>query len=116
MTNEVEDMESRPGRRGQPLQDREPMPGAEDAESRPWPGYLQEEPKTIFGAEENESYLGPFLIELDLNLKIIFRLQVPVSSITAIFVKGCPSSRTTASWTPTGTATPATTSKFLRHW
>ena len=33
----VEDAESRPkiGRRGQPLQAREPMPGAEDAESRP---------------------------------------------------------------------------------
>ena len=33
----AEDAESRPkiGRRGQPLQDREPMPGAEDAESRP---------------------------------------------------------------------------------
>ena len=33
----AEDVESRPkiGRRGQPLQAREPMPGAEDAESMP---------------------------------------------------------------------------------
>ena len=36
----AEDVESRPktGRRGQPLQDREPMPGAEDVESRPKTG------------------------------------------------------------------------------
>ena len=37
-----EDVESRPklGRRGQPLQDREPLPGAKDVESRPKIGRL----------------------------------------------------------------------------
>ena len=36
---EAEDVEWRPkiGRRGQPLQDRESLPGAKDVESRPWP-------------------------------------------------------------------------------
>ena len=56
----AEDVESRPkvGRRGQPLQDREPMPGAEDVESRPKIGRrgqpLQDR-EPMPGAEDVES-------------------------------------------------------------
>ena len=43
----AEDVESRPkiGRRGEPIQDRVPMPGAEDVESRPRPAGQVQGPK-----------------------------------------------------------------------
>ena len=58
----AEDAESRPkiGRRGQPLQDREPMPGAKDAESRPKKDWL-DQPRAWFCCYVFELSLLPIL-------------------------------------------------------